>query len=91
MRENHRKMGDIYKTSSISAAINYKFPNSESHNNFVLLYYLVSKLSNFLKGSHVNETTRNETCRKIKGGTYKISNISAANCHRVQNLEPNLC
>ena len=42
---------------------------------------------------HVNETIRNEskTCRKIKGGTYKISIISAANCNRVHDLEPNLC
>ena len=47
MRENYRKMGDIYKTTPISAAINYKFPNLESLNNFVLFYYLVSKLSNF--------------------------------------------
>ena len=28
---------------------------------------------------------------KVKGGTYKISIISAANCHRVLNLERNLC
>ena len=42
---------------------------------------------------HVNETIRNEskTCIKIKGGTYKISIISAANCHRVLNLEQHLC
>ena len=42
---------------------------------------------------NVNETIRNEskTCRKIKGGTYKISFISAANRYRVLNLEPNLC
>ena len=42
---------------------------------------------------HVNETIRNESkaCIKIKRGTYKISIISAANCQRVLNLEPNLC
>ena len=42
---------------------------------------------------YVNETIRNEskTCRKIKGGTFEISIISAANCHRILNLEPNLC
>ena len=42
---------------------------------------------------YVNKTIRNEskTCRKIKGGSYKISIILASNCHRVLNLEPNLC
>ena len=40
---------------------------------------------------HVNETIRNESkpCRKIKGGTYNISIISATNFHRVLNLKPN--
>ena len=96
MRENHRKKwGCIYKTTPISAAINYKFPNlvpNQSLDNFVLSCYLVSKISNLKKGKHVNETIRNEgkTCRKVKEGTYKISTISAANCHRVLNFGPNL-
>ena len=47
MREN--QWGCIYKTTPISAAINYKFPNlvpNQSLDNFVLFCYLVSKLSN---------------------------------------------
>ena len=42
---------------------------------------------------HVNETIRNEskTCRKTKGGTYKMYIISAAKGHIILNLESNLC
>ena len=97
MRENHRKKwGRIYKYTPISAAINNTFPNLvpyQSLFNFVLFCYLVSKLFNLKRGMHVNKTIRNKskTCRIIKGGTYKSYIISAANCPRVLNLEPNLC
>ena len=50
---NHRqKWGCIYKTTPISAAINYKCPNLVTHqslDHIVLFCYLVSKLSNLKK------------------------------------------
>ena len=49
IRNERKSMGCIYKTTPISAAINYKFPNlvpNQSLDNFVLFCYLVSKLSN---------------------------------------------
>ena len=53
MRENHRKKWEcIYKTTPISAAISYKFPNlipNKSLDNCVLFCYLASKLSNLKK------------------------------------------
>ena len=52
MRENHRKLVCIYKTTHISAVINYKFSNfvpNQGLDNFVLFCHLVSKLSNIKK------------------------------------------
>ena len=61
--------------------------------NYSFILSFGKRMIEFQKGMHVNETIRNEskTCRKIKGGTYNISIILAANCPRVLNLESNLC
>ena len=39
---------------------------------------------------NINLTMKRKIAEKIKGYTYKITNISTANCPRVANIKPNL-
>ena len=40
---------------------------------------------------NINIRTKRKIAKKIKGYTYKITNIAAANCPRVANIMLNLC
>ena len=86
---NHRKNGGVSTKLLLSQLpLITNFQTKPTQFCYILLF--AKQIISFKNGMHVNETIRNEskTCRKIKGGTYKIYIISATNGHIVLNFGP---
>ena len=79
---------DKYTGYMLTSSPNYMMSSSVAME--MLFYPLVQRESNLILILIIKENIRNnrKSIEKLRGYTYKITNISAANCHREANMVP---